>query len=58
MDICTFIMQNSVHAERTFFNEESELAYEEKYVDIRNWSTKLHIADYKLPDLFGLGKLK
>jgi hypothetical protein len=42
----------------TFFNEQSELATIEKYENIRNWSTKLHVLDYKLPDLFGLGKLE
>jgi hypothetical protein len=47
-----------VHVGRTFFNEESELAYEEKYENIRNWTTKLCVPDYKLPDLFGLGKLE
>jgi len=41
-----------------FFNEQSKLATIEKYENIRNWSTKLRVLDYKLADLFGLGKLE
>jgi hypothetical protein len=41
-----------MHVEARFFNEESELAYDEKYENIRNWTTKLHFQDYKLPELF------
>jgi hypothetical protein len=47
-----------VHVERPFFNQDSELAREEKFEKIRNWSTQLNVPDYTLPDLFGLGKLK
>ena len=54
-DICSFISHKCVHVGRVFFNEESEVAYEEKCENIRNWITKLSVPDYKLLDLFGLG---
>jgi len=47
-----------MHVGGTFFNEQTELVTVEKYDKIRNWNTKLRVPDYRLPDLFGLGKLK
>ena len=51
-DICSFISHKCVHVGAKFFNEEGELAYGEKYENIKNWTTKLHLRDYKLPHLF------
>ena len=51
-NICGFVMHKCVHQGEMFFSEESELAYDEKYEKIKNWTTKLHFRDYELPDLF------
>ena len=45
-------MHKCVHVGGKFFIEESELANDEKYEDIKEWATKLKVKDYKLPDLF------
>jgi hypothetical protein len=50
-DVCKFITE-SVHEGNTFFNWESELAQDPKFESIRNWSDKLRISDYIMPDLF------
>ena len=50
-DICKFVI-DCAHEGRPLFNKESDLALNAKFEKIRNWSTKLQIKDYILPDLF------
>ena len=51
-DICKFVTDECCHVEGKFFYDKSELATEEKYMNLHNWRTDLDINDYKLPDLF------
>jgi hypothetical protein len=49
--VCKFVTE-SAHEGNTFFNREGDLAEYLKFDSIRNWSTKLRILDYILPDHF------
>jgi hypothetical protein len=49
-DICGFIMHKCVHQNRAYFNQESDLVWDEKYDKIRNWD-QIHLEDYKIVDL-------
>ena len=50
-NICKFVTDECCYVDGKFFNAESELAMEEKYVKLRNWRTDLSMNDYKLPEL-------
>jgi hypothetical protein len=41
-------MHKCVHQGEKFFNKKSELADDEKYEDIKEWTTKLKVRDYKV----------
>ena len=51
-DICKVVTDECCYVDGKFFNAESELATEEKYVKLRNCRTDLDMNDYKLLDLF------
>jgi hypothetical protein len=51
VDICKFVTE-CAHEGWLLLNKESELALNPKFERIKNWSTKLQIKDYILPDLF------
>ena len=51
-DICKVVTDECCYVDRKFFNDESELGTEEKYLKLRNWRTYIDMNDYKLSDLF------
>jgi hypothetical protein len=51
-DICKFIIDNCVHEGASFLNKDSELGMLEEYEKLKNWTTMLHLQDYKFPDIF------
>ena len=52
-NICKFVTEECCYVGGKFFNIESELGTEEKYVNLRHWkSDTLDMTDYKLPDIF------
>ena len=50
-DICKFATGECCHIEGKLFNDESELATDDKFMKLRNWRTDLNMNDYKLSDL-------
>ena len=51
-NICKVVTDECCYVDGKFFNAESELATEEKYVKLHNWRIDLDMNNYKLPDLF------
>jgi hypothetical protein len=46
-DICKFVTE-AAHEERTFFNSTCDLATDQKFEKVRNWSNMLEIKNYVL----------
>jgi hypothetical protein len=54
-DICKFVTESAHEGRPPFSHTESDLALNEKYKNIRNWSNGgIKLTDYIIPDIFSL----
>jgi hypothetical protein len=51
-DICKFVTDQCVHEGQQFFDETGPLALEDKFEDLRKWSSRLRMRDYSIPTIY------